>query len=101
MIASAIDFTFAWVAGPDTLMSNVRVLAARSAWSEMTEYGCALERVGAGAAPQPASTNRHSAMTAVLIIHDTSRTENHCVTPYRASQPQQPQCFAKASINVP
>src|SRR5882724_10259544 len=69
-------------------MSSVRLLATGSACSEMTENGCEVERVGAGAVPQARSVNRRIAMIAVLSIHHSpeSSPKNHCVTPSSASQ---------------
>ena len=68
MMDSTIDFTFGCVAGPDTLMRRVRLLAAGSACSEIIEKGCVLERVGAGASLQAVSDKRQSAIVEVLSI---------------------------------
>src|SRR6266540_3436852 len=68
MMDSTIDFTFGSVAGPETLMSNVRLPAAGSDCSEITEKGCEFERVGAGAVPHAASANTKSKTIAVFTI---------------------------------
>lgn len=72
---SATDFTFGCVAGPETVISSIKLLAAGSACSEMIEKGWALERVGGGAVPpQETIANRTSAMIAVLSITNPGRT---------------------------
>src|SRR6476660_4120134 len=86
MMDSTTDFTFDCVAGPDTLMSSVRLPAAGSACSEMTEKGWMLERVGAGAVPQAASANAASKMIAVLSILQLREAKNHFVTQSGVSQ---------------
>src|SRR2546426_10261431 len=60
-------------------MSSVRLLATGSACSEMTEKGCELERVGAGAVPQARSVNRRIAMIAVLSIHHSPESNRRTI----------------------
>ena len=68
MTDSAIGLTLASVAGPETRMSTVKLWAAGSACSEMTEKGCAFDRVGGGAPPHPMNAlNTRAALIALNI----------------------------------
>src|SRR5712692_11295587 len=68
MADSAAALTFASAAGPETLISKVRLPAAGSACSEMIVKDCAFERVGAGAVPQATDINKTTTPRIALII---------------------------------